>query len=155
MIKATLCYIQKPGHTLMLYRDKPGHVQEGKWNGLGGKIDPGETPTECVIREVFEESGMTIVPQLRGEILFPGFVKQPDDWYGYIYTATEFTGEPHRSSEGKLVWIPNEELLRLNLFEGDKYIFEWLESGRYFHGILRYDDDEHLVEHSVNYDFAC
>jgi 8-oxo-dGTP diphosphatase len=155
MIKATLCYIQKPGFTLMLYRDKPGHTQEGKWNGLGGKIEQDETPYDCVIREVREESGMHITPQLRGEILFPGFVKQPNDWYCYVYTATEFTGEPQRSNEGKLAWIPNKELQNLHFFEGDKFIFEWLENGRFFHGILRYDDSEHLVEHSVTYDFVC
>lgn len=67
MILATLCYVRSEGKTLMMHRNKrPDDVHLGKYNGLGGKFEPGESPEECVKREVFEESNLTIVPHLRG-----------------------------------------------------------------------------------------
>lgn len=72
---ATLCYIKKDGKTLMLHRiKKKNDMHEGKWNGLGGKFEPGETPEDCVIREIEEESGLNIIkPRLRGLLTFPEF----------------------------------------------------------------------------------
>ena len=70
---ATLCYIKQSGKTLMLYRNKkPNDIHEGKWNGLGGKFNPGETPEQCAIREIFEESGLQVKnPKLHGVLTFP------------------------------------------------------------------------------------
>ena len=77
VILATLCYVRHSGRTLMLHRiKKEKDMHEGKWNGLGGKMLDGETPEECVIREVREESGLTIKnPKLRGILTFPKFEK--------------------------------------------------------------------------------
>ena len=71
---------------------KPSDIHEGKWNGLGGKFEAGETPDECVIREVQEETGLLIQnPRLHGLLMFPNF--KGNDWYVFVFTATEFGGE--------------------------------------------------------------
>src|SRR3990167_3062501 len=94
MILSTLCYLQNRNKTLMLHRIKKHRdIHEGKWNGLGGKLVPGETPEECVIREVREESGLSIRnPSLRGILTFPAFSEE-EDWYVYVFLAYEFSGE--------------------------------------------------------------
>ena len=133
MILATLCYIKQDQHTLMVYRNKkPNDMHAGKWNGLGGKFEPGESPEECVIREVREESGLDVRhPELHGLLIFPDFKR--DDWYVFVFTAREFSGELlNDSSEGNLEWIPDEKLASLNLWESDRVFFPWLESDRFF-----------------------
>lgn len=130
---ASLCYVKKDGKTLMLHRNKrEGDIHGGKWNGLGGKIHLGETPEECVIREVKEESGLTIKnPSLRGIITFPAF-KDEEDWYVYVFLAHEFSGALMYSSEGELEWIGDEKVSQLPLWEGDPIFLKWLEEGRFF-----------------------
>src|SRR5574339_1276266 len=110
MILATLCYIKCEGYTLMVYRNrKANDIHEGKWNGLGGKFEAGETPEECVIREVLEESGLFIQdPKYCGLLMFPEF--KGNDWYVFVFTATKFSGELIDSPEGRLMWIPDENI---------------------------------------------
>ena len=141
MILATLCYIKRDGCTLMVHRNKKAKdIHEGKWNGLGGKFEPGETPEECVRREVLEESGLVIQnPRLHGLLMFPKF--KGNDWYVFVFTATDFTGERIDSPEGKLEWIPDERLTRLNLWESDSIFFPWIEAGTYFSAKFEYDGD--------------
>jgi len=141
MILATLCYIQRDGCTLMVHRNKKANdIHEGKWNGLGGKFEAGETPEECVIREVLEESGLSIQnPRLRGLLMFPRF--KGNDWYVFVYTAKEFSGELSESPEGRLEWIPDEILSRLNLWESDSIFFPWIRAGRYFSARFEYEGD--------------
>ena len=117
----TLCYIKHNGKTLMLHRIKKEiDMHKGKWNGLGGKLEPGETPEECVIREVREESGLTIQnPVLKGILTFPQF-DGVDDWMAFVFIAREFSGQLIDSPEGKLEWIDDAEVLNLNLWEGDR-----------------------------------
>jgi len=105
MILATLCYIKRDGCTLMVYRNKKvNDIHEGKWNGLGGKFEAGETPEKCVIREILEESGLSIHnPKMRGLLMFPAF--KGNDWYVFVFTANEFSGELIDSPEGRLEWI--------------------------------------------------
>ena len=82
--------------SLVQSNKKANDIHEGKWNGLGGKFEAGETPEECVIREVLEESGLSIQnPKFKG-----------NDWYVFVYTATEFTGELIDSPVGRLEWVP-------------------------------------------------
>ena len=143
MILATLCYIKQQGQTLMVHRDKkPNDMHLGKWNGLGGKFEPGESPEECVIREVREESGLEVRnPKLHGLLMFPNF--KGDDWYVFVFTAREFSGElVDDSPEGKLEWIPDEKLASLNLWESDQVFFPWLESDRFFSAKFIYAGDE-------------
>ena len=113
---ATLCYVRNNGKTLMIHRvKKENDYHQGKWNGLGGKFDKGETPEECVIREVEEETGLKIkIPHLHGLLTFPMF-DGIDDWYVFVYTANEFEGKLIDSNEGNLEWIPDNELTNLNL----------------------------------------
>jgi len=153
MINATLCYIKKNKQTLMLHRvKKENDMHHGKWNGLGGKMEPGETPEECVIREVYEESGLTIQnPALKGILTFPAF-DGTNDWLAFVFTAHTFTGELIESDEGNLKWIDNAKLLDLNLWEGDKTFIPWLDDKAFFSGKFIYKNkqltDHHVVFHT-------
>ncbi|MEA3287345.1 MAG: 8-oxo-dGTP diphosphatase [Candidatus Marinimicrobia bacterium] len=141
MIKlATLCYLMDGDKTLMLHRvKKEGDMHWGKWNGLGGKIENGETPEACAIREVLEESGLTVSdPQLKGFITFPNFDGQ-NDWYVFVYRFTDFEGELIGSPEGYLEWITNEGLSELPLWAGDRIFMKWLDQPRMFSAVFKYD----------------
>jgi len=148
---ATLCYVMKDNKTLMLFRNKkPNDVHEGKWNGLGGKFEKGETPEECVIREVKEESGLMIKnPKLHGIITFPMFDGKKD-WYVFMFTVKDFEGELIDSNEGKLEWIENEKLLDLNLWEGDKIFIPWLFQEKYFSAKFIYENKK-LISHNMSF----
>ncbi len=144
MKKTTLCYIENNGKWLMLYRDrKPGDMNKGKWLGIGGKIEDGETADSCVAREVLEETGL-ILKSFR----FMGIVKFRADSYEdedmYLYTSSDFvpadetaakhfdeTGEyePPECDEGRLEWIARDELLELPMWEGDKAFIEEILAG--------------------------
>ena len=150
---ATLCYItdKKKNSTLMLHRiKKENDYHQGKWNGLGGKLNLGETPEECAIREIKEESGLTVKnPSLKGFLTFPNF-DGIDDWYVFVFTFEEFNGSLIDSPEGKLEWIPNDELTSLNLWEGDKIFLEWVFSGKIFSAKFTYEDGK-FVDYTVNF----
>ncbi|MCD6400371.1 MAG: 8-oxo-dGTP diphosphatase [Anaerolineales bacterium] len=146
---ATLCYLRHENKTLMVHRiKKENDIHQGKWNGLGGKIEQGETPEECVIREVYEESGLHIHnPLLRGVLTFPKFADD-EDWYAFVFVANEFEGELIDSPEGDLRWVPNEKIFELPMWEGDRLFLPWLDEKRFFSGKFVYQDGK-LVEHSV------
>jgi 8-oxo-dGTP diphosphatase len=148
MILATLCYVKHAGQTLMVHRiKKAGDIHAGKWNGLGGKFEAGESPEECVIREVREESGLEIrAPRLRGLLTFPGF--KGNDWYVFVFIATEFRGELIDSPEGALRWVPDGELAALPLWPSDRVFFPWLEGERLFSAKFIYEGDE-MRSHEV------
>lgn len=150
-ILATLCYVKHAGKTLMLHRIKrPDDIHNGKWNALGGKLESSETPEECVIREVKEESGLIIRrPKLVGILTFPGF-NQEEDWYVYVFVAEEFTGKLRDSEEGYLEWVDDSKLLGLNLWEGDPIFLKWIEEGRFFSGKFVYRNGK-LIDHSVTF----
>ena len=148
---ASLCYVSCDGKTLMLQRNKKADdIHHGKWNGLGGKFEPGETPEECVTREVSEESGLQIqFPRLCGLLTFPRF-KDDEDWYVFVYTAEQFSGELIESSEGTLAWIDSDKLLALPLWEGDRHFLPCIEQGRFFSGKFTYREMR-LVEWSMDF----
>lgn len=150
-IAATLCYVRSNGKTLMMHRNKKeGDVHKGKWNGLGGKLDPGESPEECVVREIREESGLTLLdPRLRGVLTFPAF-KPGEDWLVFVYTATRFEGELGKCAEGDLEWIPDERVKELPLWEGDRIFLPWLEEDRFFSGKFVYREGR-LASHDVTF----
>ena len=141
MILATLCYVKQNGKTLMVHRNKKANdVHEGKWNGLGGKFEAGETPEMCVRREVQEEAGLVIQnPRLKGLLTFPNF--RGVDWYVFVFTATEFSGELIDSPEGKLEWIPDEQLAGLNRWESDHIFLPWIEERKFFSAKFEYEGD--------------
>ena len=146
---ATLCYVKNGGKTLMIHRvKKENDIHQGKWNGLGGKLDPGETPEECVIREVREESGLTIAdPLLKGFLTFPDFAND-EDWYAFVFVAKRYNGQLIDSEEGNLRWIDDKELLELDLWAGDLIFLPWLERPGFFSGKFVYQNGQ-LIEHSV------
>lgn len=146
---ATLCYVKRGGRTLMLHRvKKKDDVHEGKWNGLGGKFEPGESPEECVIREIREEAGLKIkTPALKGVLTFPGFAND-EDWYVFVFTASRFTGKLIDSPEGDLEWVSDRDLLKLNLWEGDRVFLPLLKRRGHFSGKFHYRGGK-LVKYSV------
>jgi 8-oxo-dGTP diphosphatase len=149
---ATLCYVRHAGHTLMLHRvKKQRDIHQGKWNGLGGKLESGETPEQCVIREIAEESGLTIrEPRLAGFITFPKF-KDEVDWYVFVFEATDYSGELITSDEGNLAWIPDDQLLQLHLWEGDPIFLRWLLDKRFFSACFCYEQGRLASHHATFY----
>lgn len=151
MILATLCYVKHNGKTLMVHRNKkPGDIHAGKWNGLGGKFEEGESPEGCVIREVQEESGLVIQnPRLHGLLVFTNF--KGTDWYVFVFTATDFSGELTASSpEGRLEWVDDDKLTSLNLWESDRIFLPWIEAGKFFSAKFEYEGDK-MLGHAVNF----
>lgn len=148
---ATLCYLKRRGKTLMMHRvKKKRDIHAGKWNGLGGKFLPGESPEECVAREVREESGFRVVqPALKGFLSFPGFDGE-EDWYVWVYEARRFTGRGRASDEGDLAWIPDARLLSLPLWEGDRLFLRWMKRPGIFSGKLVYKKGR-LKSHRVSF----
>ena len=143
---ATLCYVMNKNNktTLMIHRTKKANdYHEGKWNGLGGKFERGESPEECAIREIKEESGLMVKSlRMNGFITFPNF-DGIDDWYVFIFTADEYKGEMIDSAEGKLEWIPNDKITKLNLWEGDKIFLEWLYQDKFFSAKFNYENGKY------------
>ena len=132
MVETTLCYIERNGKYLMLFRNKKKEdINAGKWIGVGGKLEPGETPDECLLREVKEETGLELTSyQKRGDILFR---TEPDgeEIMMYLYTADGFRGTLSEScSEGELAWIPIPEVMDLALWEGDRIFLKDLVEGK-------------------------
>ncbi len=145
---ATLCYVKHNQHTLMIHRvKKVNDIHAGKWNGLGGKLEPGESPEQCVLREVREEAGLEILqPRYHGLLVFADF--KGDDWYVWVFTADRFSGELAESGEGRLQWIPDEEIARLNLWPSDLVFLPWLEKGKIFSARFQYGGED-MLGHEV------
>ena len=141
-INTTLCYIEKDDKYLMLHRvKKQNDLNHEKWIGVGGKFELGETPEECLLREVKEETGLTLTEyRYRGIVTFIS-----DEWgseYMHLFTATCYEGEMITCDEGELVWVPKSEIENLNIWEGDKVFFRLLEEdGNFFSLKLRYEGD--------------
>ena len=129
----TLCYIEKNNHYLMLHRTKKENdIHKDLWVGLGGKFEAGESPEDCVIREVYEESGLKVSSlMLRGILTFPRDAFNQEDWYVFLFTTGDYTGQlKHRSDEGELVWIDKEKLNDLPMHEGDRYFLKWIQENK-------------------------
>ncbi|MEX2502290.1 MAG: 8-oxo-dGTP diphosphatase [Trueperaceae bacterium] len=148
MIPSTLIYVRRGDATLML-RKARGH-QRGKWNGLGGKAEPGETPEACATREAYEEAGLRLRElRYRGMIVFPRF-DGTNDWYVWIYLARA-DGELRASSEGELAWVPTDRLTELEIHEGDRVFLPWLDrAGQVFSARFAYEDGR-FVDHEVTF----
>jgi len=123
----TLCYIENEGKYLMLNRNKKENdINEGKWIGVGGHFEEGETPNECIKREVLEETGLTLTSfRLRGILTFVQNKNFTE--YIWLYTADGYKGQIKECNEGDLRWIDIEDLESVNLWEGDKVFLKLLE----------------------------
>ena len=127
----TLCYIEKDNCYLMLYRNKKKNDENaGKWIGIGGKLEPGESPDEGMLREVFEETGLVLTKyRFKGVISF--ISDTCEDEYMMLYKADAFSGSVSESCpEGELRWIPKPEVLSLPLWEGDREFLRDLLDGK-------------------------
>ena len=142
MKNTTLCYIEKDDAYLMLHRiKKVNDENHDKWIGVGGKFEAGESPEDCLLREVQEETGLTLTDyRYRGLVTFVS-----DEWgteYMHLFTATGFEGEMKACDEGELVWVPKSEIENLNIWEGDKIFFRLLvNSEKFFSLKLTYRGD--------------
>ena len=141
---STLCYIEKDGKYLMLHRVvKDKDVNKGKWIGVGGHFEEGESPEECVLREVKEETGYTLTSfHYRGQLTF---ICGDEMEYISVFTADGFTGEPIACDEGVLEWIPKEEIRKLNLWEGDKLFLQLLSEDHPFFSIYTVPLQDNLI----------
>ena len=139
----TLCYIEAEDSYLMLHRvSKKNDVNKDKWIGVGGHFEEGESPEECLLREVREETGLTLTSWR-----FRGIVTFTQEGYGTeymcLYTADGFKGELKECAEGVLEWIKKEELLKLNLWKGDLIFLKLLKDDAPFFSLkLSYRGDE-------------
>ena len=142
----TICYIEQDGNYLMLHRTKKENDQShDKWLGVGGKFDKDDSPDECILREVKEETGLTLTSyQLRGVMTFVSDIWETE--YMFIYTADEFEGELAECSEGDLQWIKKTEVMNLKLWEGDKIFLKKLIDGDGFFTVKMEYEGEKLVK---------
>ena len=146
-ILATLGYVLSPDRqrVLMIHRDARAddhHI--GKYNGLGGKLEPHEDAAAGMRREIREEAGIECLEMsLRGTISWPGFGKRAEDWFGFLFVITRFTGTPlERNPEGSLEWVALTELGQLPMWEGDRQFLPLVFDAdpRPFHGVMPYKD---------------
>jgi 8-oxo-dGTP diphosphatase len=152
-ILATLGYILSPDRqqVLLIHRNaRPEDPALGKYNGLGGKIEPHEDIYAGMMREIAEEAGIGVTQMtLRGTISWPGFGKKGEDWFGFIFLITAFTGTPYeKNPEGELSWQPITlvQEARLPFWEGDKYFLPLVfdADARPFHGVMPYQQGQPL-----------
>ena len=145
----TLCYIENENKYLMLHRCKrENDMHKDLWIGLGGKFEPGESPEDCVIREVLEESGLQISsPKLRGILTFPGF--KEDDWYVFLFTAADFTGTLKSCEEGELVWVDKDKIHELPMYEGDYYFLKWIQEYEGIFSVKYVYEDNVLKDYQI------
>lgn len=150
MKETTLCYIQRDNEYLMLHRvKKENDVNKDKWIGIGGRIEEGETPEECMLREVNEETGLTLTDyRYRGIVRFRSDQYEAEDMH--LYTADGFEGELSECDEGVLEWIDRDGLYDLPMWEGDKLFLGLIRTdAKFFDLVLGYEKDK-LVSASVN-----
>ena len=143
----TLCYIENQEQYLMLHRvSKKNDVNKDKWIGVGGHFEKGESPEDCLLREVKEETGLTLTSyRFRGLITFTfsSQGRETDTEYMCLYTANGYEGELISCSEGNLEWVNKKDIFSLKLWEGDKIFFRLLQEERQFFSLkLVYQDDE-------------
>ncbi|MCR5847821.1 MAG: 8-oxo-dGTP diphosphatase [Lachnospiraceae bacterium] len=148
---STLCHIIKDGKYLMMHRvKKQKDINKDKWIGVGGKFEYGESPDECLLREVKEETGLTLLDyKCRGIVTF--IYGEDIVEYMHVYTSDRFEGELTECEEGELVWVPIPEVYDLPIWEGDKIFLRYLEEDREFFSLkLVYSLDDELLEASVH-----
>lgn len=146
-IVATLGYVLSPDRrqTLLVHRNaRPDDLHFGKYNGLGGKLEPGEDVLGCLARELREEAGIQCLhARLRGTINWQGFGRHGEDWLGFIFLVECFAGLPQAgNSEGRLDWHAVDDLLSLPMWEGDRNFLPLVfdDDPRVFHGHMPYEN---------------
>lgn len=150
-ILATVGFVLSPDRrrVLLIHRDRsPADHHFGKFNGLGGKLEPGEDVVACMKREIREEAAIECEQlTLRGTVSWPGFGKHGEDWFGFIFRIDAFSGTPlETNSEGSLTWVEIDRIAELNLWEGDRHFLPLVfgPGSAQFHGVMPYRDGRPL-----------
>ncbi len=152
MKNTTLCYIEIDGAYLMIHRTKKKNdVNHDKWIGVGGKFEAGESPFDCAVREIREETGVSP----RG-LSYRGIVTFVSDEYGteymHLFTATGYEGEiNYDCDEGRLEWVKKGDISSLPIWEGDKIFFELIEKECDFFSLKLVYEGDKLVSHTLNF----
>lgn len=152
MKNTTLCYIEKDGKYLMIHRTKKENDEnKDKWIGIGGKFEYGETPFDCVKREVLEETGLTVIhPRYRGIITFVS--SEYGTEYMHLFSSDDFSGKIKEDcDEGNLEWIDKSALLSLPIWEGDKIFLELLDYEERFFSLKLVYEGSTLIEHLLEF----
>ena len=146
-IVGTLGYVMSPDgqRTLLIHRNaRPDDQHLGKYNGLGGKMEPDEDVVACMRRELREEAAIEATSLvLRGTISWPGFGPDGEDWLGFIFRIDAFTGTPLTSNpEGTLSWVEVDKIMQLPMWEGDRHFLPLVfdKDVRQFHGVMPYEN---------------
>ena len=150
MKNTSLCYIERDGCYLMLHRTKKVNDENhDKWIGVGGKFEEGESPEECMLREVKEEPGLTLTAwRYRGIVTFVS-----DEWggeYMHLFTADGYSGELKSCDEGELEWVEKQRLPALPIWEGDKIFLRLLDSAQPFFSLKLCYAGERLVSATLD-----
>ena len=150
-MNTTLCYLEKDGAYLMLHRvKKKKDVNKEKWIGVGGHFEEGESPEDCLIREVREETGLTLTEwQYRGIVTFVS--DEAPTEYMHLFTAAGFAGQMKETcDEGTLEWVPIEKIPTLSLWEGDKIFLRLLSENAPFFSLKLVYQGSSLVKAALN-----
>ena len=150
MINTSLCYITRGEEVLLLHRvKKKNDVNHDKWIGLGGKFEEGESPEECMLREVLEETGLRLTRwRYRGIITF--VTDEAEAELMHLFTADGFTGELTDCDEGELTWVPKARMDSLPQWEGDRIFLKLLEEGVPFFSLKLVYSGDRLLEAILN-----
>ena len=146
MKMTTLCYLERGDEYLMLHRiKKKNDENHDKWIGVGGKFEVGESPEDCMRREILEETGLTVTNyRYRGIVTFVSDIYETE--YMHLFTVTDWTGEARECDEGELAWIKKQKLFDLTLWQGDRIFLKLLQEDAPFFSLkLTYQGDD-LVE---------
>lgn len=147
MILSTLCYIEKDNNYLMLHRTKKENdINKDKWIGIGGKFEEGESPEECIEREVKEETGLELKSyKLRCIVTYISTTWETE--YMYVFTSNDFVGNITECNEGDLQWVNKYEVTKLNTWEGDKIFIDKLQKDNSFFTVKFEYDAEKLIKY--------
>ena len=150
MINTTLCYIEKDGKYLMLHRvKKVNDLNQDNWIGIGGKFEDKESPEECMLREAYEETGLTLInPEYRGILTFVSD-KRPTE-YIHLFYANNLLGELIDCDEGNLEWVPIQDIYSLPLWQGDKIFLRLIEEKAPFFSLKLQYEGESLINAVLN-----
>ena len=150
MINSTLCYLERGDAYLMLHRvKKKGDLNHDKWIGVGGKFEDGESPEDCILRETWEETGLTLTDyRYRGLVTFVN-TEWPTE-YMHLFTADRFEGALRDCDEGALEWVDTDRLTELPIWEGDKVFLRLLSEKEPFFSLKLVYEEERLIHAVLN-----